>query len=83
METQEKSVDPILQTLSQSNSLDLAEVVKQKDPNVSNPLIQMTRILISLRLQQRSWFCGPVARWTQKGGSREQHIFSIGRALQR
>ncbi|KUM63621.1 hypothetical protein ACN42_g3458 [Penicillium freii] len=35
METQENSVDPILQTLSQSNSLELAEVVKQKDPNVA------------------------------------------------
>ncbi|KAJ5375537.1 DNA helicase UvrD-like C-terminal, partial [Penicillium concentricum] len=35
METQEKSVDPIIQTLSQSNSLELAEVVKQKDPNVA------------------------------------------------
>lgn len=38
METQENSVDPILQTLSQSNSLELAEVVKQKDPDVSSPL---------------------------------------------
>ncbi|KAJ6177949.1 hypothetical protein N7519_008410 [Penicillium mononematosum] len=35
METQENSVDPILQTLSQSNSLELAEVVKQKDPDVA------------------------------------------------
>ncbi|OQD61522.1 hypothetical protein PENPOL_c016G10680 [Penicillium polonicum] len=35
METQENSVDPVLQTLSQSNSLELAEVVKQKDPNVA------------------------------------------------
>ena len=39
METQEASVDPILQTLSQSNSLELAEIVKQKDPDVSSPLI--------------------------------------------
>lgn len=47
METQENSVDPVLQTLSQSNSLELAEVVKQKDPNVSTLLTQMTRTIIS------------------------------------
>ncbi|KAJ5822742.1 Tetratricopeptide-like helical [Penicillium robsamsonii] len=35
METQENSVDPIIQTLSHSNSLELAEVVKQKDPDVA------------------------------------------------
>ncbi|OQE05043.1 hypothetical protein PENVUL_c027G05971 [Penicillium vulpinum] len=35
METQENSVDPIIQTLSESNDLELAEVVKQKDPNVA------------------------------------------------
>lgn len=83
METQENSVDPIVQTLSQSNSLKLAEIVKQKDPNVSDILIKMACILISFRLRKRSWFCEPVAQWTQRGGLREQHIFSIRRALQR
>lgn len=47
METQENSVDPVLQTLSLSDSLELAEVVKQKDPNVSMLLIQMARKIIS------------------------------------
>lgn len=47
METQENSIDPVLQTLSQSNSLELAEVVKQKDPNVSLLLIQMAQAIIS------------------------------------
>lgn len=47
METQENSVDPVLQTLSQSNSLELAEVVKQKDPNVSTLLTQITCTIIS------------------------------------
>jgi ATP-dependent exoDNAse (exonuclease V) beta subunit len=46
METQENSVDPIIQTLSLSNNLELAEVVKQKDDNASNLLIQLTHILI-------------------------------------
>ncbi|KAJ5504872.1 hypothetical protein N7463_007746 [Penicillium fimorum] len=39
METQENSVEPIIQTLSHSNSLDLAEVVKQNDPNVAAKVI--------------------------------------------
>jgi hypothetical protein len=39
METQEKSIDPILQALLKSGSLELAELVKQKDPNVSFVLI--------------------------------------------
>ncbi|KAJ5783861.1 uncharacterized protein N7518_009538 [Penicillium psychrosexuale] len=39
METQENSVDPIVQTLSQSNSLELAEIVKQKDPNVAEKVM--------------------------------------------
>ncbi|KAJ5757424.1 uncharacterized protein N7511_006118 [Penicillium nucicola] len=41
MEIQEKSIDPILQALSTSGSLELAEVVKQKDPNVA----EMVRVL--------------------------------------
>ncbi|KGO54138.1 DNA helicase, UvrD-like, C-terminal [Penicillium expansum] len=39
METQENSIDPILQTLSRSNSLELAEVVRQKDPNVAGKVM--------------------------------------------
>ncbi|KAI3103031.1 hypothetical protein CBS147333_7635 [Penicillium roqueforti] len=39
METQENSVDPIVQTLSQSNSLKLAEIVKQKDLNVAEKVM--------------------------------------------
>ncbi|KAJ5778909.1 hypothetical protein N7457_006629 [Penicillium paradoxum] len=35
METQANSVDPVLQALSQSNNVALAEVVKQKDSNVA------------------------------------------------
>ncbi|OGE51205.1 hypothetical protein PENARI_c014G04055 [Penicillium arizonense] len=35
METQGKSIDPILQALSKSGSIELAELVKQKDPNVA------------------------------------------------
>jgi tetratricopeptide (TPR) repeat protein len=35
METQEKSIDPILQALAKSGSIGLAELVKQKDSNVS------------------------------------------------
>lgn len=36
METQEHSVGPVLQALSQGGSLELAEVVKQDDPDVSD-----------------------------------------------
>ncbi|EKV12225.1 TPR and ankyrin repeat-containing protein 1 [Penicillium digitatum PHI26] len=39
MEPQENSIDPILKTLSQSNSLELAEFVKQKDPNVASKVM--------------------------------------------
>ncbi|KXG50377.1 Tetratricopeptide-like helical [Penicillium griseofulvum] len=39
METQENSVDPIIQTLLLSNSLELAEVVKQKDPNAKKVMV--------------------------------------------
>ncbi|KAJ5519217.1 DNA helicase UvrD-like C-terminal [Penicillium expansum] len=39
MEAQENSIDPILQTLSRSNSLELAEVVRQKDPNVAGKVM--------------------------------------------
>jgi len=35
METQEHSADPVIQALSQGGSLELAEVVKQEDPDVS------------------------------------------------
>lgn len=35
METNEKSMDPVLQALSESDSLQLTEVVRQKDENVS------------------------------------------------
>jgi ATP-dependent exoDNAse (exonuclease V) beta subunit len=36
METQEHAVDPVLQALSQGTSLELAEVVRQDDPDVSD-----------------------------------------------
>jgi hypothetical protein len=36
METQEHSVDPVLQALSQGDSLELAEVVRQDDLDVSD-----------------------------------------------
>lgn len=36
MEPQETSVDPVVQALSQRGSLELAELVKQKDPDVSD-----------------------------------------------
>jgi hypothetical protein len=39
METQGKSIDPILQALSKSGSLELAELVKQRDLNVRIVLI--------------------------------------------
>lgn len=35
MEPQETSVDPVVQALSQGGNLELAELVKQKDPDVS------------------------------------------------
>lgn len=62
METQENSVDPVLQTLSQSNSHELAEVVKQNDPNVSTLLIRINRTII-LTLSGCSKGHGSAGRW--------------------
>lgn len=68
MEPQENSIDPILKTLSQSNSLELAEFVKQKDPNVSILLINITIILVS-SLSGCVKGYGSAGRWL--GGPRE------------
>lgn len=40
METQENSVDPVLQALSQSENVELAEIVKQNDPDVGGSSYQ-------------------------------------------
>jgi hypothetical protein len=53
METQENSVDPVLQALSQSDNLELTEVVKQKDADVSTSLHLKGRVLMSFRLPRR------------------------------
>lgn len=36
METAESSIDPVLQALSEGNNMELTEIVKKEDPDVSS-----------------------------------------------